>query len=97
VQATLEVLAGRRPVQQLMTVTSETVYAALLARVGAARVPGRQRIGTLPQLRSVHVGEPADGVAEVTAVVRQGDRHRAVAVRLEGYDGRWRCTAFHVL
>jgi hypothetical protein len=38
----------------------------------------------------VHVSEPADGIAEVAAVVRRGDRFHAVAARLEGVDGRWR-------
>jgi hypothetical protein len=32
-----------------------------------------------------------------SAVVRRGERHRAVALRLEGADGRWRCTALHLL
>jgi hypothetical protein len=41
----------------------------------------------------VHVAEPADGVAEVAAMVRRGARTTAVAVRLEGLDGRWQCTA----
>jgi hypothetical protein len=40
----------------------------------------------------VHVSEPADGVAEACAVVDTGPRRRAIALRLEGLDGRWRCT-----
>jgi hypothetical protein len=42
-------------------------------------------------LRSIRVCEPADGVAEVSAVVQIGPRFRAMAARLEGLDGRWRC------
>lgn len=48
-------------------------------------------------LHSVHVSEPADGVAEVCAVIRQGRRYRALAARLEGLDGRWQCVSFRLL
>jgi hypothetical protein len=44
-------------------------------------------------VRSIHVGEPADGVAEICALVQRGPRASAVALRLEGLDGRWKCTA----
>ena len=47
-------------------------------------------------VRSVHVSEPADGVAEVCALVRRGARSTAVALRLEGLDGRWQCTALEL-
>ena len=47
-------------------------------------------------VRSVHVSEPVDGVAEVCAIVQQGPRCRAIALRLEGIDGRWQCTALHI-
>jgi hypothetical protein len=43
------------------------------------------------------VDEPADGVAEVCAVVSHGERFRAIALRLEGIDGRWRCTVLQLL
>jgi hypothetical protein len=45
---------------------------------------------------SVRLTEPADGVAEVAATVRRGRRTTAVALRLEGLDGRWQCTALEV-
>jgi hypothetical protein len=91
VQATLEVLAGRRPLQQLMPYTDERVYIQLTGRL-------RRRTGpsSPPMLCSVHACEPRDGVAEVCAVVRHGGRVRAVAARLEGFDGRWRCTALQL-
>lgn len=100
VQAVLEVFAGRRPLQQLMPVTTERVYDELryeLSRQRAGRIRRGLPLPNPARVRSVHVGEPADGVAEATAVVRQGDRHRAVALRLEGADGRWHCTALRLL
>lgn len=43
-------------------------------------------------VRSVHVSEPSDGVAEVCAVFGTMNRCYALAMRLEGLDGRWRVT-----
>jgi hypothetical protein len=96
-QAMLEVDAGIRPVAQLRRWTSDEVYARLRrrshrSRFVVAREPGRQP-PTRVWVRSVRVCEPADGIAEVSAVVQDGRRPRAVAFRLEGSDGRWRCTA----
>ena len=89
----LEVLAGRRPVGQLQALTSPGVFAA----VAGGRRPRWCAEGTSPLLVGpVHVCEPVDGVAEVSAVARRGGRAHAVAVRLEGIDGRWRCTALQI-
>lgn len=43
-------------------------------------------------VRSVHVSEPGDGVAEVCAVFGTNNRCYALAMRLEGLDARWRVT-----
>jgi len=43
-------------------------------------------------VRSVHVSEPDDGVAEVCAVFGTPNRCYALAMRLEGIEGRWRAT-----
>ena len=93
VTLTLEALAGRRPLTQLQLMTSLGVFAAL----SAGRRPRWCADGTSPLVVGpVHVCEPVDGVAEVTAVARRGGRAHAVAARLEGIDGRWRCTALQV-
>ena len=46
---------------------------------------------------STHTCSPRDGVIEATVTVRGRVRSRAVALRLEGLDSRWRATAIHVL
>lgn len=90
---TLEALAGRRPLSQVQPLTSPGVYAALTG----GRRPRWCATGTAPLLLGpVHVCEPVDGVAEVSAVARRSGRAHAVAARLEGIDGRWRCTALQV-
>ncbi len=90
---TLEALAGRRPLTQLQPITSVGVFAAL----SGGRRPGWCADGTAPLVvGAVHVCEPVDGVAEVSAVARRAGRAHAVAARLEGIDGRWRCTALQI-
>jgi hypothetical protein len=42
----------------------------------------------------VRVCIPAEGVAEASAVVDEGARTRALALRLEADDGRWRLLAY---
>ena len=90
----IETATGRRPASQLRHHTSPTVQAGLvrdagrISRLGTARRPAT--------LHSLHVTEPADGVAEIAAVLRVGDRFRALALRLEGLDGRWRCVRLQI-
>jgi hypothetical protein len=90
---TLETFAGRRPVGQLQPLVTPALFTALSER----RRPRWCTEGTAPLLiSSVRVCEPVDGVAEVSAVARRGGRAHAVAARIEGIDGRWRCTALQV-
>ena len=98
VQALVEVLSGDRPAAQLLRWTDHRVYNDVLNRVRALCPPGSPQRGDRGRamVRSVHVCEPRDGVAEVAVHVNHGGRSRAVAVRLEGLDGRWRCTALQL-
>ena len=89
----LEGLAGLRPLGQVQRLTAPGLYAALTNR----RRPAWCATGTAPVLLGpVHVCEPVDGVAEISAVARRSGRAHAVAARLEGLDGRWRCTALQI-
>ncbi|WP_369135600.1 Rv3235 family protein [Modestobacter sp. I12A-02662] len=93
VTLTLEAFAGRRPVTQLQPLVTPQLFAALSGR----RRPRWCTEGTSPLLvGSVRVCEPVDGVAEVAAVARRAGRAHAVAARLEGIDGQWRCTALQI-
>jgi hypothetical protein len=87
----LEVLAGLRPLSQLQRDTSFELFEAL-----EHQVPRRVRTtGVRPtrrDVRSVHVQEREDGVAEGCATVHRGGRVTALAFRLEGASGAWRCT-----
>lgn len=92
VQRLLEVLSGLRPVGQLQRDTTLELFDELAEAVGAARRLDGPR-PTRRDVRSLHVQERADGVAEVCATVRRAERVMALAFRLEGRAGAWRCTA----
>jgi hypothetical protein len=98
VESIIQTLAGERPLHQLLRWLSPQVYDELAQHLSAhppppaaaGRVPGRA-------VRSVHVCRPTPDVVEASAVVRTASRSRAVALRLEGSSGRWRCTRLRVL
>ncbi|WP_237657136.1 Rv3235 family protein [Agreia sp. COWG] len=97
----LEVLAGARELDQLARWVSDDVYRHLLKRV-VLSTRARQARGTPPGRPNFTVGnivtcEPADGVVEGVVVVHGKARTRAVAIRLEGFDSRWRASAINVL
>lgn len=85
-QATLEIIAGRRGPAQLLRWTNRTVYAHLAHQVG--KVPAQQ-----VRLRRIRLCSPADGVVETAAIAQLDERIIATAMRFEGLDGRWLCTA----
>ncbi|BDV30081.1 Rv3235 family protein [Microbacterium terricola] len=97
----LEVLAGAREADQLARWLSEEPFRKLVVRANLA-ARARSARGT-PVIRpahailSVHHASPADGVVEGTVIVRGHARTRAIAVRLEGIDGRWRATSLALL
>jgi Family of unknown function (DUF6459) len=91
-QAIAEILAGARPAGQLARYTTLDVLEHLERSTGRLGTRTKGAAPMRPIVASVHVTEPADGVAEGCVVVDTGPRRRALALRLEGLDGRWRCT-----
>jgi hypothetical protein len=94
-QAFAEVLAGLRPLHHLAGRATPEVYdrlAAALPATSAITTPGRRAVRTL-RVAAPRVQEPAPGVAEVCAVAFTGTRAQALALRLERFRGRWRCSA----
>ena len=97
----LEVLAGVREIDQLARWFSEDAYRSLVVRSNLA-ARARSARGVPPArptfvIRSLRVTEPVDGVIEAVVVVAGPGRTRAVAVRLEGLDRRWRATSLATL
>ena len=96
----IEILAGARELEQLSRWITDDVYQKLARRVSfAARSRSvRGAAAQRPRLSilSVHTFAPDRGVVEA-AVIVQMQRVRAVALRLEGLDSRWRATSISVL
>lgn len=97
----IEVLAGARELEQIARWVTDDVYRHLLKRVilasRARSATGRPVTRPSFAIGSTSVSEPKDGVAEGVVIVRGKARTRAVAIRLEGLDRRWRATAINVL
>ena len=97
----LEVLAGVREADQLARWFTEEAFQVLIARANlSARARSARGVApTRPMYRilSTRASSPADGVVEATVIVESPGRTRAVAIRLEGLDRRWRATTLAVL
>ena len=100
-QGVLEVLAGVRQVDQLARWLSEEAFHALLVRanLSARARSARQLVTSRPvfEILSTRHSSPADGVVEAVVVVAGPARSRALAMRLEGLDRRWRATTLAIL
>jgi hypothetical protein len=99
VQAVVEVIAGDRPLQQLIRWTDERAYCDLSRRVrilGLTTSAASRHRTERSHVRSVHIYQPHPDAAEVAAHVRHGARSRAIAARLEAERGRWTCTALRL-
>lgn len=94
-QILIDVMVGQRPVSQLNSVTNAAVRANVLRAV-AALPPSPLATRARLQVASVRVTIPGPGIVEASAVIRGTHRSRAMALRLEGLDGRWMCTALRV-
>lgn len=97
----IEVIAGVREPEQLARWVDEEPFRKLLIRANLAKRARSARGQPAKQptfaIRSVRVTFPDDGVAESVVIVEMPVRTRAIAMRLEGIDGRWRATALAVL
>lgn len=86
VHGMVEVINGVRPPSQLNRWVTTDVMALIQDRILDKYMPRYS-------VRSVHVTETDDGVAEVCCVFGTANRSFALAMRLEGLDGRWRATS----
>lgn len=97
----IEILAGVRELDQIARWVTDDVYRHLTKRVvisARARAAKGQTVTRLQiSLGTVTITEPRDGVIEAVVIVHNRVRTRAVAIRLEGWDSRWRATAINVL
>ena len=99
--AVIEVIAGVRNINQLGAILSEEVFTRLRDRaIRMAQLRARNGEGdSAPQLTvgDVRVEHLRDGVVESVVLVRSPNRTRAVTIRLEGINRRWRAQAVSVI
>ncbi|MCJ1695043.1 MULTISPECIES: Rv3235 family protein [Rathayibacter] len=97
----VEILAGSREIDQIARWLTDDVYRHLQKRVvlaSRARSLQKRPAHRIPfTVGRVVMSEPRDGVVEAVVLVHNRVRTRAVAIRLEGMDARWRATAVNVL
>lgn len=97
----MEVFAGVREVDQLARWFAEDAYRRLLTRSNLAararNARGVRAIRPVFDILSVRHMSPADGVVESVVILAGPHRTRAIALRLEGTDGRWRATSLALL
>ena len=99
--AIVEVMAGVRNINQLGSLLSEDVFLRLRERsIRVAQIRARNGEATrAPQLTvsDLHVEHTRDGVIESVVLVHSPSRTRAVSIRLEGVNRRWRAQSVSVI
>lgn len=93
--ASVEVVLGRRPAAQLARWLTPGVLDALRSRAALTR-DAMPPLTRAPAVRGVRVCALHEHLVEATAVVDDGRRTRAVALRLETHRGAWRATALEL-
>ncbi|MFM8752137.1 MAG: Rv3235 family protein, partial [Actinomycetota bacterium] len=89
VVSVLEILAGRRSIQQLARSTHRFTYNSLVKKIGGLK--------EVPRIRKFHRHQPIEGVVEVTVTLVFSERVRVLAARFEGVDRKWLCTEIEIL
>ena len=97
----IEVISGTRQIDQLARILSDGVYQAISNKAIEARA-NRERRGEKARYQNIRVHamrnqSPRDGVIESVVLVDIHERTKAVAIRLEGINSRWRATSVSVL
>ncbi|MCL2516185.1 MAG: Rv3235 family protein [Microbacteriaceae bacterium] len=101
VRCVVEILAGARDLEQISRWVTDDVFHRLSRRVSfasrARTLKGAPAQRPRFSIMSIRTSEPAAGVVEATVIVQMPQRVRAIALRLEGLDRRWRATSISVL
>lgn len=97
----IDVITGSRQVDQLSRLLSDEVYQRLAQKSALARqqraLLGKKAMIQRFSIQNVHNSSPRDGVIESVVLLNSSSRTRAVTIRLEGINSRWRATQVSVL
>lgn len=89
IHTVIEIWAGRRPAAQVQSFCHYLIFSQLQRKTGILKEIGR--------IRKIRITAPLDGVIETTVTIRFGERLRVAAIRFEGLDHRWVCTALELI
>lgn len=100
----IEVISGSRDLAQIARWVTDDVFSALQEQVNArirkmSLIPEEKHHRTVRNFTVSHVrlSQPREGIVEACLLVHGTKRMRAVALRLEGFDHRWRASSFTLL
>lgn len=93
-QAVVEILGGRRPAAQVLRWVDPEIHERLKRSAPSVR---RVRGGPPVRVRRVRISTSLEGAVEAVAVVDDGTRCRAMAMRFEALERRWLCTALDLV
>ncbi len=100
-QSVIETLAGIRDIEQCARWLTDGVYQQLRQKsLASSRSRAESNVRQLrPNLTvgKISTFSPRPGVVEGAVIVHNRGRAKAVAIRLEGYNGRWRARSLAVL
>jgi hypothetical protein len=100
-QSVIETLAGIRDIEQCARWLSDGVYQQLRQKsLASSRSRAESSVKAMrPNLvvGKISVFSPRPGVTEGVVIIHNIGRARAVAIRLEGYNNRWRARSVAVL
>jgi hypothetical protein len=100
----IEVISGSRDLTQIARWVTDDVFRSLQEQVNArirkmSLIPEDAQRRTVRNFTVSHVrlAQPREGIVEACLLVHGTKRKRAVALRLEGLDHRWRASSFTLL
>ena len=95
--ACLDVLLGHRAPSSLRPWLTEDILLALKRRASLAlRIKGRAPVSQKGSVRKIFTTKVRERAWEVTLVTHDGEKYRAMAMRVEFWNGRWRLMALDI-
>ncbi len=98
-QASFEIMLGSRPAGQLARLVDARTLHVLALHTSKYSIARKRHPGTVlarPRICSLRCFQPHAEAAEISAVVHDGERYRAVALRLNARGNQWLATAFEM-
>ncbi|MFC5369732.1 Rv3235 family protein [Arcanobacterium bovis] len=94
----IEILLGHRPARQLQTWLTPSIFDSLARRAElGAKIQGKCGKTLPPRIRKIHTCQISPNIVEISAVIFDGRKTRAAALRLEVRRQKWHVTALEII